>query len=1002
MFQRPLSLLVILLTALSQTCFASEHEKDPTEVKLKTTKSTESRVGVDKPKLQTPVQKETETKKSVTLTQGTTVDQSQKVSTEKQVTVEKKAPVVLTQEKKEDASKAKQKETSLHKQDKVLLTQEPKKEDKEPAKNEKAVVLTKEQNKKESEPAKKEEKIILTQEAPLEDVKPSRTSKKEMRRSHKKWFNAKLLTKFVSTAPIKNHQSNKALFFQTNIGVGMLYFKDISGNLMGAPATDFLASNSWRDAPLKGRLSYNRTPLFDYILGYKFNAGFKVALSYQSQGGVTVQSPAIYSAPPAANATTDYIFFRSKLSLNGIFFKLYFESPHVINAKRMTIIPYLGVGVGPAWQSWNKIQLLYHRGHTFLIGDKISVNDKTSANVGFLADAGLRLQQGSFSPNFSVFLGCKYNHWGQARSMGKMSQQPYHKVALFKPVKIKSVYQFAPYLGLQWNYPNDCGCGTNASTPSIRWKPLFKYYGGFHCNKVLFTQFNVGVGMLYFAGAKGNLFGIPAVNFFGPGQTDSRDIPFRGALSYNRAPLLDYILGYRITPWFKVALSYQYQAGMTVQTRYLWDMITAGNNSYMGKLAANVMLNGIFAKVYFNLPYAMIVRSLAFTPYLAAGVGPAWQSWTTIEMIHNRIAAGFISCQALPLRQKISANAALVADAGVRIQNAFKSPSLSVMTGCKFNLWGQARSMGKLTQQGIQKQAVSQPLKVRSIYQFAPYLGVQWNFPNTHYTQASYTLKGKDPNVIEPYFVKRSLFQNSCGFWAQFNAGIGFLYFNGVRGNLMGKPTINFPVSQYRDAPIKGRMSYNRTPLFEYLFGYRTHMWLNWALSYQHQAFVDFSTPATYGFPSPRITSYVTFRSTLALDAVYLKVYFEAPWALIMKRLSFTPYAAVAIGPGWQSWTSNQCYYSTDNDGFVQDAVFYRQKISANCVFSIDKGFRIQSAYPNSPFGVTVGVKYNYWGQARNLGKMSQQGNKKIALSQPLRIKHVHQFAPYLGVQWNF
>lgn len=68
----------------------------------------------------------------------------------------------------------------------------------------------------------------------------------------------------------------------------------------------------------------------------------------------------------------------------------------------------------------------------------------------------------------------------------------------------------------------------------------------------------------------------------------------------------------------------------------------------------------------------------------------------------------------------------------------------------------------------------------------------------------------------------------------------------------------------------------------------------------------------------------------------------------------------------------------------------------------IDKGFRIQSAYPNSSFSVLVGAKYNQWGQARSMGKMSQQGTHKQVLDQPVRIKTVYQFAPYVGVQWLF
>jgi len=54
--------------------------------------------------------------------------------------------------------------------------------------------------------------------------------------------------------------------------------------------------------------------------------------------------------------------------------------------------------------------------------------------------------------NFSVLLGCKYNQWGQARSMGKLSQQGSFKEGLSQPLTVKTVYQIAPYLGVQWNF----------------------------------------------------------------------------------------------------------------------------------------------------------------------------------------------------------------------------------------------------------------------------------------------------------------------------------------------------------------------------------------------------------------------------------------------------------------------------------------------------------------------------------------------------------------------
>jgi len=146
----------------------------------------------------------------------------------------------------------------------------------------------------------------------------------------------------------------------------------------------------------------------------------------------------------------------------------------------------------------------------------------------------------------------------------------------------------------------------------------------------------------------------------------------------------------------------------------------------------------------------------------------------------------------------------------------------------------------------------------------------------------------------------------------------------------------------------------------------------------------------------------VQFISNLSLDALLAKVYFELPYAMIWRSLSTNPYLAVGVGPGWQSWTRIETDYMLGNTIFSSRTIPIRQKISTNAVWMIDMGLRLQSAYPNSKFSVLLGCKYNQWGQARSIGKMTQQGAQKLALTQPLRIKTVYQFAPYLGVQWNF
>ncbi len=54
---------------------------------------------------------------------------------------------------------------------------------------------------------------------------------------------------------------------------------------------------------------------------------------------------------------------------------------------------------------------------------------------------------------FSVLLGCKFNYWGQARNMGANKHMLDYVVSgLAHPIGIKSIYQFAPYLGFELDF----------------------------------------------------------------------------------------------------------------------------------------------------------------------------------------------------------------------------------------------------------------------------------------------------------------------------------------------------------------------------------------------------------------------------------------------------------------------------------------------------------------------------------------------------------------------
>lgn len=244
----------------------------------------------------------------------------------------------------------------------------------------------------------------------------------------------------------------------------------------------------------------------------------------------------------------------------------------------------------------------------------------------------------------------------------------------------------------------------------------------------------------------------------------------------------------------------------------------------------------------------------------------------------------------------------------------------------------------------------------------------------------------RNPNSWKPFFLKiREAEPNLTCFYQQ-NVGIGFLYFSGINGNLESAVGgVRTPTK------LRGHLGYNRTPLIEAVIGRDIFRWWKIGISYQHQGGIAVQT-APQAVTSNNLP--VDMGSLVRLDTIMFKTYFMFPFALVWKNIYHEPYLGVAVGPGWQSWV---------NTLVGGQGTFLRQKYSANCVYTIDLGFKLRKALPNYMMSFTLGCKYNQWGQARSMGKISQQyALGGTGLVNPVRIKTVYQFAPYLGVQFNF
>jgi len=264
-------------------------------------------------------------------------------------------------------------------------------------------------------------------------------------------------------------------------------------------------------------------------------------------------------------------------------------------------------------------------------------------------------------------------------------------------------------------------------------------------------------------------------------------------------------------------------------------------------------------------------------------------------------------------------------------------------------------------------------------------------------------------NQWKPYVASLYLNSSSSYPYLQVNVGIGLLRFSGVKGGLT-RSNISATIEQ---ETFQGRLAYSRTPLLEMILGCQYNTWFQFGFSYQHQGVIDIqSVPQAMPVLTGTLIAVNQFKSNLRLDGFALKGYLNTPSGLVMKLISFSAYLGGGIGVSMQSWTAMSVdafdfVFSSSSSSSIATALTdnfaFKNKYCANWFFMADPGFKIQSMVPGRNFSVLLGCKFNYWGQARNLGSHTQMIDYITGgLAHPIGIKNIYQFAPYLGFELDF
>lgn len=264
-------------------------------------------------------------------------------------------------------------------------------------------------------------------------------------------------------------------------------------------------------------------------------------------------------------------------------------------------------------------------------------------------------------------------------------------------------------------------------------------------------------------------------------------------------------------------------------------------------------------------------------------------------------------------------------------------------------------------------------------------------------------------NSWKPYFEKNKNFENTPKVFCDLNFGAGFLYFDKVRGGT----TLDASRFEQRTKYMQGRFVCNRTPLYEGSIGCnlsKSLSFLSIGLSVLYQSNVELQsynmTRATQerdaGINNVGLT---IFQANLQLAAAVAKFYVELPYSMIWKRIAYTPFVNLSVGPSWQTWSNISRWSHIENT-----TTQFRQRISANCFFGTDAGIKLRSLLPSLNFSLQLGCKFNLWGQARQMGTASQgkyrgtEGSTFVNyfMNTPWSVKTIYQWAPFIGFNWSF
>lgn len=282
-----------------------------------------------------------------------------------------------------------------------------------------------------------------------------------------------LVTRQSSNTPPPPTPVQSRMFTELQTGLGFLYFAGVHGNLSPQPAQLF-TSIALSNYPVKGKIEYNRTPVFTFDLGWNLTNWLSCAATLQCQQNIHIRTKPLQFAgrtiQPLAEDTFAQVNFQSFLDLYSIGGKILLNWSNLLRFSGWKMGLFIGGSCAAGWQSWTEVQAIqtyFNSRQDVLTNASISFRDKYFANFSYTGDSGVVFKPTNIFAKMSIRLGCKFIGWGAARGLGALKDQKdikrltssnaaFGSTAIysnyFKPFRIKTIYSWTPYVGINWDF----------------------------------------------------------------------------------------------------------------------------------------------------------------------------------------------------------------------------------------------------------------------------------------------------------------------------------------------------------------------------------------------------------------------------------------------------------------------------------------------------------------------------------------------------------------------